>query len=178
MSITKRFLLYISIWVLVSVAVLIAVFAKALEVSPGINLAIDASVSKLSAHFHEMGYENSVLGDDLRRPDPLGNSPSVVNFTYKAKGQLEKVDCDSAYINTKSPSAIYADMEKTVQVMNDSLESEKETVMEAINTVCNGGSVHVSGKLKDGGWSIGSSTYNDDNGGKVRYVDFGAWVSY
>lgn len=176
LSISKRFVLFLSIMVGISVIMLITMMSLVIKVSPAINESIDSTTANISNQFIAMGYTDDSWS--LVRPDPLGNQASRVKLTFSNKGALEKVTCDTAYINTQSTNDVYSDIEKSIEIMGKTLEASKEEIIKAIEDIRRGGSVHMGGDLENGGWGISSSTYNDKQGGKLRYISFSAWAKY
>lgn len=176
LSIYKRFALYLSIISGISVILLIAMISWVVKVSPAINAATDATTETIASQFIAMGYIDDSWS--LSRPDPYGNRKSEVKLTFSNKGILEKVTCDTAYVNTNSVADIYADIQKSVEIMGGALDTQKADIIKAIEDIRAGGSVHAGGDLENGGWGVGSNTYDDKQGGKLRYVCFSAWMKY
>lgn len=176
MSISKRFVLFFSLVVAISVISLIAMMSWVIKVSPAINESVDSTTADISNQFIAMGYADDSW--NLVRPDPHGHQDSRVKLTFTNKGALEKVTCDTAYINTRSTDDVYSDIEKSVEIMGKTLEPSKAEIIKAIEDIRAGGSVNMGGDLENGGWGIGSSTYNDKQGEKLRYISFSAWAKY
>lgn len=176
LSISKRFALFLSISVVFSLILLTITMSNVINVSPAINSSIDTTTDSIYSQFTAMGYVDDSW--NLVRDDPYGNERSYVKLTFSHKGALEKITCDTAYINTVSTAEIYSDMKKSVEIMGASLDPQKEEVIKAIEAIRAGGSVHTGGDLENGGWGVGSSTYDDKQGGKLRYISFSAWAKY
>lgn len=176
LSINKRFVLFLSVAVGISVIMLIAMMSWVIKVSPAINQAVDSTTDNISDQFIAMGYTNDSW--NLVRPDPDGNQDSKVKIIFSNNGSLENVTCETAYINTRSAMAVYTDIEASVKIMGDTLGTQKDAVIKAIEDIRNNQSVRAGGDLENGYWNIVSSTFNDNQGGKLRYICFTARKSY
>lgn len=176
MSIAKRFFVFISGEIIITLIAAILIVSWMTKESPAVLEAQESAEAEIVSQFTALGYEEGYTG--LIRYDPLDNMDSRVDISFYNYGALERIRCESAYINTQSANSIYSDMEAVIKIMGGSLESDKEEVMKAIGKMIDGQSARTDGKLNHISWEIESSTFDDKQGGKLRYICFSAQAAY
>lgn len=178
MSITKRFSIYMTIELIISILLYVGIMAWVIAESPAAVQTENVFKSYITSPFIALGYEQGDRKGELIRADPLDHLPSRVHYQLDPYGELERVDCEAAYVNTQPASEIYADMEAVMQALGGSLDSQKEEVVKVINEIKNDQSSRTSGTIGTITWGISSSTYKDGKGGQIRYLCFGATAKY
>lgn len=175
MSISKRFILFIGVWLLLFVGLEIYMMKDMIAASPSINGVEEAALKEIVSYIEPFGYSGNIDSAygrvNLVKDGTTLGSPATVNVRLDLYGDPLVINSEVFFPLYEDTENIYKEIESIVNAFGESFDSEKEQVLETINIIkTDTPKFFIASPVKSDHMAIESKTGKDENGEDKRYV--------